>query len=105
MKSRPQDTPPARGSIRSDEVMLYAEAARRLGWCAKSRRRAQHDGLKVISYGRFQYVMGADVLDFFAKLAEQQGSNNNGQQQAEPTAADQAGHHGDGEPRQGRAQP
>ena len=31
--------------------MLFAEAARRLGWCAKSRRYAQRDGLRVVRYG------------------------------------------------------
>jgi hypothetical protein len=64
--------PRANGSIRDDEILPFAEAARRLGWCAKSRRFAQRDGLRVITYGRYQYVLGADVLDFFRKLAEQE---------------------------------
>lgn len=72
--------PPSRGSIRRDEITLFAEAARRLGWCAKSRRKAQRDGLRVISYGRYQYVLGADVLDFFLKLAEQQAAGNDQEQ-------------------------
>jgi hypothetical protein len=76
---RPQDSPPARGSIRADELLLFAEAARRLGWCAKSRRRAQRDGLRVITYGRCQYVRGSDLLDFFAKLAPQQIGNRSEQ--------------------------
>ena len=69
---RPLDkTPPARGSIRADEVLLYSEAARRLGLCVKSRRFAKQRGLHVVKFGRFEYVIGIDVLDFFRKLAEQ----------------------------------
>ena len=71
---KPQATtaPAGFASIRADELMLFSEAARRLGWCAKSRRYAQRDGLRVIPYGRFQYVLGADILDFFQRLAERQ---------------------------------
>lgn len=73
-KSKP--TPePSHGSIRSDELLLFAEAARRLGWCAKSRRFAQRDGLRVVKYGRHQYVRGQDLLDFFAALAERGEGN------------------------------
>ena len=73
---KPKDTPPpARGSIAADEVLLFSEAARRLGWCSKSRRFAQRDGLQVIKYGRHQYVTGQAILDFFGKLAEQQEGN------------------------------
>ena len=67
--------PAARGSVRDDELMLFAEAAKRLGWCAKSRRFAQRDGLRVIRYGRHQYVLGRDLLDFFGKLAERQAGD------------------------------
>ena len=74
-QSRDDASSPARGSIRADELMLFAEAARRLGWCAKSRRFAQRDGLRVISYGRYQYVRGVDLLAFFDKLAEQQAGH------------------------------
>ncbi len=77
-----QNSSPARGSIRADELLLLAEAARRLGWCAKSRRFAQRDGLRVIRYGRYQYVRGTDVLDFFAKLAEQQAGDRGEQARA-----------------------
>ena len=31
MKPRPDTPPPARGSIRDDETLLYSEAARALG--------------------------------------------------------------------------
>jgi len=73
---------PARGSIASDEVLLYSEAARRLGWCAKSRRFAIKAGLRVVRFGRHQYVIGADVLAFFQRLAEQQASDEQQPDQA-----------------------
>jgi hypothetical protein len=67
---------PSRGSIRADEVLLYSEAARRLGWCTKSRRFAKQRGLRVIRFGRWEFVLGSDVLDFFRKLAEQQAASS-----------------------------
>ncbi len=72
---RPLDTPAPRalGSIHRDEVLPFAVAAARLGWCAKSRRFAQRDGLRVIPYGRYQYVRGSDVLAFFDRLVDQAG--------------------------------
>lgn len=77
MKPRPLDTPPrALGAIHRDEVLPFAVAAARLGWCAKSRRYAQRDGLRVIRYGRHQYVLGADVLEWFRSQAEQQAGGN-----------------------------
>jgi hypothetical protein len=51
---RPLDPAPAaaRGSICDDETLLYSEAARRLGLCAKSRRAAIRAGLRVVQFGR-----------------------------------------------------
>ena len=79
MKTKPgpdSTQPRALGGIHRDEVLPFAVAAARLGWCAKSRRFAQRDGLKVISYGRYQYVRGADLLAFFDRLAAQQAGRN-----------------------------
>ena len=72
MKPRRNTAPePARGSIRGDELLLMREACRRLGWERKTLAHAKREGLKTTRFGRFDYVRGADVLDFFAKLAEQ----------------------------------
>jgi hypothetical protein len=76
MKHPQEKQPPARGSIHADEVLLFSEAARRLGWCTKSRRFAQRDGLRVVKYGRHQYVNGADIIAFFRRLAEQGGAGD-----------------------------
>jgi hypothetical protein len=69
---------PARGSIQGDELLLFSEAASRLGWCTKSRRFAIRDGLRVVRYGRYQYVLGTDILAFFQKLADQQAGQQGG---------------------------
>jgi hypothetical protein len=68
--------PPARGSIRDDETLLFSEAAKRLGLCSKSRRSAIRAGLRVVHFGRWQYTTGKWVREFIEGLAEQQGSNN-----------------------------
>lgn len=73
MKRPTVPPPPARGSIRADEAMLFSEAARRLGWCNKSRRFAQQRGLRVVKFGRWQYVLGRDVIAFLDKLAAESG--------------------------------
>jgi len=73
---RPRKHPPPSlagfGSIRPDEVMPLREAARRLGFGAKTVAKAQRDGLRTIEYGRMKYLLGRDMLAFFEKLAEEQ---------------------------------
>jgi len=54
---------------------LYSEAARRLGLCSKSRRHAIKAGLKVVSFGRWQYTTGRWVREFVEGLAQQQAGN------------------------------
>lgn len=75
MKPRPDAPVPARGSIRDDETLLYSEAARRLGLCAKSRRAAIRAGLRVVQFGRWQYTTGRWVREFVERLAEQQAGD------------------------------
>ena len=73
---RPDKTPAiGYGSIHASEVLPLREAARRLGWEQKTIRRAQREGLRAITFGRFKYVRGVDVLDFFGQLAEQQAAD------------------------------
>ena len=64
------------GSIQANEILPLREAARRLGWEQKTIRRAQREGLRTIMFGRFKYVRGSDVLDFFGKLAEEQAAGD-----------------------------
>jgi len=56
---------PALGSIRADEVLPFREAARRLGWAAKTRRAAKRAGLRTITFGRAEFILGADLVAFF----------------------------------------
>ncbi len=60
------------GSIRADELLLMREACRRLGWERKTLAHAKKTGLRTIRFGRFDYIRGLDLCDFFAKLAERQ---------------------------------
>jgi hypothetical protein len=55
------------GSIRADEVLPLAEAGRRLGMGKRGMQAAQRAGLPVVRFGRRGYVLGRDVLDWFAK--------------------------------------
>ena len=68
MRPRPDTPAPARGS----------EAARRLGLCSKSRPHAIKAGLKVVSFGRWQYTTSRWVREFVEGLANQQPHNGNG---------------------------
>jgi len=58
------------GSVRADEVLSQRELQRRFGWQEHSLRQARLAGLRTVQFGRERYVIGADVLDFFRKLAE-----------------------------------
>jgi len=62
------------GSIRADELLPVREACRRLGWERRTLAHAKREGLRTIPFGRFRYVTGAEVLRFFASLAEDNGS-------------------------------
>ena len=66
------------GSIRSDEILPAAELRRRLNWGRKTYSKALSDGLKVVRYGRVDYLLGNDVLDFFRKLAAGNGAGDGG---------------------------
>ena len=61
------------GSIRADELLLMREASRRLGWERKTLAHAKKTGLRTIRFGRFDYVTGRSILEFFDGLAAQQG--------------------------------
>ena len=60
------------GAVRSDEVLSLRELQRRFGWREHALRQARLAGLRMIPFGREKYVLGANLLAFFATLAEQQ---------------------------------
>ena len=60
------------GEIRADTLYLAVEFRRRLGWGMKSYRHAKRKGMRTIKFARSEFVLGADILEFFARLAEEQ---------------------------------
>jgi len=64
------------GSVQAGEVLTLSELKRRLGWGEHATRQARRAGLRLIAFGREKYALGADVLSFFARLAEQQAGSN-----------------------------
>ncbi|MFZ1932897.1 MAG: hypothetical protein WCB27_16365 [Thermoguttaceae bacterium] len=77
MRPRADSPVPARGSIADGETLLFAEAAKRLGWCSKSRRAAIRAGLRVVQFGRWQYTTGRWVREFVERLAQRQADDAN----------------------------
>ena len=61
------------GSIRADELLPVQVLCERLGWKRKTLSHARRAGLRTVRFGRFNYVTGADVLAFFAGLADGNG--------------------------------
>ena len=60
------------GSVRGDEILPAAELRRRMAWGRKTYTRARAEGLRAIRYGKSDYIMGRDLLEFFGHLAQQQ---------------------------------
>jgi hypothetical protein len=67
---------PAPGVIRDGEVYRLREVCRRLGWKEHAIRQARAAGLRMVIFGREKFILGADVLDFFRRLAEQQAAGD-----------------------------
>lgn len=65
------DRQPA-GEIHVGRLYTAVAFRRRLGWGLKAYRHAKRKGLRVSQFGRQEFVMGADVLAFFQRLAEEQ---------------------------------
>jgi hypothetical protein len=75
MRAKPT-TPDTLGSIRADEVLPVRVMAKRLGMNVKSLAHAKREGLRTVKFGRFDYVLGRDVLAFFERLAQAQADGN-----------------------------
>lgn len=54
------------------EVLLLSEACRRLNWGRETFWSAKRAGLRSIAFGRQKFLLGADVLSFFERLADEQ---------------------------------
>ncbi len=64
---------PTLGSVRADEVMPSAEFRRRMGVGVKGWRHMLRQGLRAVQCGRQQFVLGADAIEFFGRLATEEG--------------------------------
>lgn len=62
------------GSVSAHEVMTMKEMGRRLGLTSRACCDAQRQGLRTILFGRCKFVLGEDVIAWFRRLAEEQGS-------------------------------
>jgi hypothetical protein len=70
MKPRPAHARAADlGTVRADELLPLPVLCKRLGWGNRTAAQAQRDGLRATRYGHLKYVLGADVLAFFGRLA------------------------------------
>jgi hypothetical protein len=68
------DKQPTLGSIRADAVYPKRTLCHALGWCQVSWIQATRKGLRTIRFGKQSFVLGADALDFFRRLADAQAS-------------------------------
>jgi hypothetical protein len=73
---KPLDKNPmiGRGSVRADEVLTLREFGRRLGLASRALCDCQRGGLRTVLCGRVKFVIGADALDYFRRLADAQAS-------------------------------
>jgi hypothetical protein len=78
---KPKPRKPAKHApavVRAGEVYSLVELRRRLGWGQHYVRQARVAGLRLVTFGRNRYVLGSDVLDFFARLAARQQAGSEG---------------------------
>lgn len=68
-RPEPNHSPP---SVHAGELLTVEELCRRLRWRKHSLRQAKRLGLRVVKFGSRNYIIGADVLDFFRRLSDQQ---------------------------------
>jgi len=62
------------GSIRADEVVSLSEFRRRFHLGEHFIRQFRKNGLRFVRFGREDFVLGRDVLDFFEKLGAEQAA-------------------------------
>ncbi len=72
MKRPLEKSPVGRGSVRADEILTLREFGRRLGLASRALCDCQRSGLRTVLCGRVKFVMGADALDYFRRLAAAQ---------------------------------
>ena len=64
------------GSIRGDSIYSLRQFGRELDLHDKCLSDAQKAGMRTIIFGRQKFVLGSDAIDFFQRLAQQQGKHD-----------------------------
>jgi hypothetical protein len=59
---------PSGEGIRADELLPWACLHDRLGWGARALASARAQGLRVLRFGKWQYVLGRDVIAFLERV-------------------------------------
>jgi len=62
---------PSGESIRGDELLPWSALHTRLGWGARALALAKAKGLRVLRFGKWQYVKGSDVIAFLEAVQNQ----------------------------------
>lgn len=81
---RPNTPAPERPSyqaIQPGELLPLPVVKQRLRWGDETISKAQREGLKVLRYGKWGYVVGADLIEFLSRLADKQAGDGNGDEQ------------------------
>jgi len=60
----PHRPPPSAVGIRADELLPIRALHERLGWGARTTARAQREGLRVLTFAKWKYCRGIDVIAF-----------------------------------------
>jgi hypothetical protein len=69
MKSRPAPDARPLGSVHAGDIMPVKVLCAKLGWQRKTLAHAKASGLQTVRFGRFDYVTGDAVLEFFRQVA------------------------------------
>jgi len=86
--------------IRPDELLPLRALNERLGWGGRALQLARRKGLRILAFGKYRYVLGADVISFIesqppappykaltaeqrARRRERKGSKSDSQSDAE----------------------
>jgi hypothetical protein len=68
MKRTEHTASPPRGSVRADELLTLSELRSRFGIGNKTVAQMRRSGLPIRRCGRLGFVLGSDLLAFFARL-------------------------------------
>jgi len=66
----------ATGTIRADELVSLSEFRRRFHLGEHFIRQFRKNGLRLVRFGREDFLLGRDVIGFFERLGEQQAAGD-----------------------------